>query len=114
MVEQQKNINVTVISEGQAHQLNTFVNEYRNLMMLIYDRVGPEDFGDCLGMGKCGTCLVQIEGNENVLSFYDRNEATTLAKARLDKNSRLACQILIDENLNGAIITLMHAPAGSY
>jgi ferredoxin len=46
-----KDITVTICYEG---------NEYRSLMMLIYDQIYPEGFGECLGMGKCGTCLVEI------------------------------------------------------
>ncbi|MFD2163755.1 2Fe-2S iron-sulfur cluster-binding protein [Paradesertivirga mongoliensis] len=92
--------------EGAMYHLETYPNEYRNLMMLIYDKLGPEDFGDCLGMGKCGTCLIEIEPGIQLNSF-DRNEDTTLTKAKLDKGLRLACQILIDEHINGITVKII-------
>ena len=55
-------------------------------MMLIYDKIRPEDFGECLGMGKCGTCLIEIEPDIHLNSF-NRNEETTLMKAGSDKDS---------------------------
>ncbi len=44
-------ISLTVTFEGETYHLETHPNEYRNLMILIYDKLSLEDFGDCLGMG---------------------------------------------------------------
>ena len=76
-------------------------------MMLILDKISPEDFGDCLGMGKCGTCLVETSGNANILTSYNRNEEATIAKAGINKNLRLACQILVDENIHGIRVEVL-------
>lgn len=77
-------------------------------MMLIYDNLYPDDFGDCLGMGKCGTCLIELLEYTNQPTFLDRNERTTVDKHNVNnKNIRLACQILIDENLDGLKIKLL-------
>lgn len=71
-------------------------------MMLIYDKIYVEEFGDCLGMGKCATCLIEIVEAPFQFSSYNRNEETTISKAGLNKeNVRLSCQILIDEHING-------------
>jgi ferredoxin, 2Fe-2S len=99
-------ISLTVTFEGETHHLKTFPNEYRNLMMLIYDKLSPGDFGDCLGMGKCGTCLIEIESGV-CLTSYNRNEDTTLLKAGTDKGLRLACQILIDEKINDITVKVI-------
>jgi ferredoxin, 2Fe-2S len=97
-----KNISVTICYAGEIHEIKTYANEYRSLMMLIYDRIDVEGFGECLGMGKCGTCLVEIISNVHDLSFYERNEETTMARAGLQGgNVRLACQMLIDESMDG-------------
>ncbi|HEY0669702.1 MAG TPA: ferredoxin [Sphingobacteriaceae bacterium] len=102
MADTGKNIQITIFYDGQTHIVRTYPNEYRNLMMLIYDKICIEDFGDCLGMGKCGTCLIEIIGAHDELTSFDRNEETTIAKAGIEgKNLRLACQILIDHHLNG-------------
>jgi 2Fe-2S ferredoxin len=93
---------VHVFYEGQEYKLNTYPNEYRSLMMLIYDRIYTEGFGECLGMGKCGTCLVEIISSIYELSYYERNEETTLSKAGVrGGNVRLACQMIIDESMDG-------------
>ncbi|ATP55618.1 ferredoxin [Pedobacter ginsengisoli] len=101
------NISLTVIWDGISYELQTFPNEYRSLMMLIFDRIGPEEFGVCLGMGKCGTCLVEvIQGH--TLTDFDRNENTTLAKHGVNNlNIRMACQLLIDEQCNGMIVKIV-------
>lgn len=96
-----------MISEGETYLFHTYPNEYRSLMMLIYDRLSPEEFGDCLGMGKCGTCLVEIHGYVGQISSYNRNEETTIQKAGIDADLRLACQILIDEHIDGSVVTVL-------
>lgn len=106
MIQPITTISLTVICEGGTHHLKTFPNEYRNLMMLIYDKLSPEDFGDCLGMGKCSTCLIEIESDTNLTS-YNRNESTTLQKAGKEKGMRLSCQILIDEHINGITVKVI-------
>lgn len=99
-------ISLTVNCEGETYHLKTFPNEYRNLMMLIHDKISPEDFGECLGMGKCSTCLIEVTPEINLNSF-NRNEETTLLKAANNPGLRLACQILIDENIDGIVVNLI-------
>ncbi len=106
MTNHQTNISLKIHCEGEIYHIQTYSNEYRSLMMLIYDKISPEDFGDCLGMGKCGTCLVEIEP-EFVSNSYQRNEETTLQKAGAGDRSRLACQILIDEHINGLAVKIL-------
>ena len=95
-------IEITIIWEGEEYEIKTFPNEYRSLMMLIYDRIGPDEFGVCLGMGKCATCLVEVlNSNENLMTF-DRNETATLKKHEIqDPGFRLSCQLQVDENMHG-------------
>jgi 2Fe-2S ferredoxin len=100
---------IHVIHEGQEHKLNTYPNEYRSLMMLIYDRIYTEDFGECLGMGKCGTCLVEIISSIHELSHYNRNEQATLLRANVQSGDiRLACQMVIDESMDGLKVRILH------
>lgn len=103
-----RNITLTIIYQGETYSIKTYANEYRNLMMLIYDRVATEEFGECLGMGKCGTCLVEIIHSPKTLTSFDRNEATTIEKAGITgKNVRLSCQIVIDENIDGLEVEVL-------
>jgi 2Fe-2S ferredoxin len=104
----QKNIAISVCCDGERHDIHTYANEYRSLMVLIYDKIYTEGFGECLGMGKCGTCLVEIISSCGALSYYERNEDTTLFRAgHTDKTVRLSCQILVDRHLDGLKVKVL-------
>ena len=90
----------TAYREGEEFALQTYEREYRSLMALLNDNIFIEDFGECKGMGRCGTCIVKIERMPEVANTLDRNEENTLNKAGVtQRNFRLACQVLIDKNL---------------
>jgi 2Fe-2S ferredoxin len=75
-------------------------------MALLKDKIYPDDFGECGGVGRCGTCLVKTEGRKDALSLG--KEGNTLAKMGIsDPHFRLACQIQVDENLNNTVIEIM-------
>jgi 2Fe-2S ferredoxin len=81
--------------------LETYPYEYRSLMHLIFDKIYLEDFGDCKGMGRCGTCLVEIINDRLVSDGFERNEQSTLNKSGYTQsNQRLSCQILVDKRIN--------------
>jgi len=70
-------------------------------MHLISDKIYIEDFGDCGGMSRCATCLVQILNQPNFTTQYERNELTTLKRLGYTlPDTRLACQILLNERVN--------------
>ncbi len=99
-----KTIHFTLISAGETLEISAYYGEYRNLMDLINDKMYVEDFGECRGIGRCGTCLVSYT-SENTLPEMDRNEKTTLEKAGVDGSVwRLSCQVMIDELLDGSVI----------
>lgn len=94
-------LNVGITAEGQERAILTRPYEYRSLMHLITDRLFLDGFGECGGMGRCGTCIVEITSCSGSLTLLDRNERTTLERAgRNQENLRLSCQILIDESIN--------------
>ena len=100
-------IRIKVIYGGATHELETYTGEYRNLMLLIYDRMYVEYFGDCKGMGRCGTCMVTILDNKIALPLSDRNENTTIKKSGVDIDGiRLSCQIMVDIFLNNATVII--------
>ncbi|MDP9047050.1 MAG: 2Fe-2S iron-sulfur cluster-binding protein [Bacteroidota bacterium] len=102
-----KKLLVTVVYDGKVHELFTYRNEYRSLMMLIYDKLSTEEFGECLGIGKCGTCLVEMISSGHQLTSYERNEETTLLKAgHSNKDVRLSCQIMADEFIDGLTVKI--------
>jgi 2Fe-2S ferredoxin len=96
-----KTISLTVKAGENVHVLHSYIGEYRSLMSLIYDRLYVEEFGECKGVGRCGTCHVVLL-NKPSLHGLSRNEETTLSKSGLfQEGSRLSCQVLIDESLDG-------------
>ncbi|KAB1069161.1 2Fe-2S iron-sulfur cluster binding domain-containing protein [Tamlana haliotis] len=73
--------------------------EYPNLMELIVETY-YEDIGECLGRGLCGTCHVKLQSGP-LNDFVEPVEKETLENiSNMDKYSRLACQIMLDEKIN--------------
>ena len=105
-----KRINFTVIEDSIENEIETYNHEYKNLMFLLKDKLYLDSFGECGGMGRCATCVIKIQGLTGEAVIKDRNEPVTLSKFGLtDKNFRLSCQILINQDLNDVEIELMES-----
>lgn len=101
-------IKIKVIYEGETHHLETKKHAYTNLMMWLFDELVYEDFGDCRGTGRCGTCLIEVLEEPETLTGLDRNEVNTLNKMNIEElRTRLACQLLVNESLNGIKIKIL-------
>ena len=108
MIERKRDINFTILHDGDQIQVATYEGEFRNLMMLINEKMYVEDFGECKGIGRCGTCLIIAEGLDNSASVMERNEKSTLQKCTAQyKNLRLSCQVMINESLQNAVIKII-------
>jgi 2Fe-2S ferredoxin len=107
MLSKAYTIEFTGLYQGQEYYFRSYENEYRNLMVLLKDKVCLEDFGQCGGMGRCGTCLVNISGLvQNAEPTYT-NEQNTLSKMGVTNHiSRLSCQVQIDEELKNVVVEL--------
>jgi 2Fe-2S ferredoxin len=55
-------LSFTVIDNNSRQVIETYVGEYRNLMLLLKDKMYLEYFGECGGMGRCATCVIKIKG----------------------------------------------------
>lgn len=98
---------LTVFYSSEEYKIQTYTGEYRDLKCLIQDRLFTDDFGQCGGMGRCGTCIVRIAGLKNNSGLL-RNEETTLHRiAPGIGDIRLACQIPVDDELSNLTITIM-------
>ncbi len=103
-----RDIEIFVNCEGKDYTFQTYANEYRSLMALIYDKIYIENFGDCKGIGRCGTCHVHLLDYEGELLKREGNEQTTLSKMPVTlPNSRLSCQILMNEVVNGLRVEIV-------
>lgn len=107
MNDERKEIFITIINAGDAHLVKTYLQQYRNLMVLLNNSIYLENFGECGGQGRCATCMVKAIGLRGSANTMERNEAATIGKAGLeDAAIRLSCQLLINEDLNGAVIEI--------
>ena len=100
-------IHIIVFLQNEKHTILTYQGEYRNLMALLNDKFYIDDFGECKGIGRCGTCHIHILNSVDLILSKAKagNENTTLGKMNcVQWNSRLACQIMIDKSLDGVQI----------
>jgi ferredoxin len=77
-------------------------------LLAVAQRNGVRLYGGCRGAGVCGTCHVYI-GSE----FLDKaGEASADEEDLLDSlpnvesNSRLACQVVVTEEMNEMVVTI--------
>lgn len=98
-------IHFIVLDDGIEYPITTHDRQYRNLMCLLNDKLFLDSFGECGGVGRCSTCLVKITrltGNSVIL---ERNEPITQLKMEYtDENCRLACQLMVNKDLNNIVL----------
>lgn len=101
-------IHFSLVHNGNTIQIETSSYEFENLMELIQNKIFIDSFGECLGMGRCCTCLVAVS---SIIDFpqKERNERSTLLKNNIDNPiMRLSCQIEIGNHLTNAVITIVN------
>ncbi|WP_404308791.1 hypothetical protein [Neorhodopirellula lusitana] len=121
-----------ILLDGQQHVVEFRRHAYNNLMELIVNEL-YENIGDCKGHAWCGTCHVEILADKktsgetvsgevvagerrtgeilgnpalNALPIepMTRDEVMTLGKLpNTVPSSRLACQIMVDEQIDNAV-----------
>ena len=99
-------IEVTIIDrEGVEHKLIAPTDMNMNIMELCRSYELPV-LGECGGMAMCATCQCYLESETNLLEQSDA-ELDMLDQAFYVKsNSRLGCQIQIDESISGIVLRL--------
>lgn len=108
MNQHKNNIFFKLIHRDEETNIATYEGEYRNLMILINEKIYVEDFGECRGTGRCGTCLVEATELSSEAAEMQRNEKRTLEKSSLQTpNLRLSCQLMIDHSLQNATIRIV-------
>ncbi|MDR1364996.1 MAG: 2Fe-2S iron-sulfur cluster binding domain-containing protein [Holosporales bacterium] len=72
------------------------------------NRNGVKIFGGCRGAGVCGTCCVIIDSTRyDKLPPISDSEADILdALSDTDSSFRLACQVVVSDELDGAVIEI--------
>ncbi len=108
MITHPRDIIFKLVYLDETITIATYEGEFRNLMVLINEKIYVEDFGECKGIGRCGTCLIEAEGLPVESMKMDRNEKSTLQKCAIQgKNLRLSCQVMINSALHDAIIKIV-------
>ena len=99
-------IKVTIIDrEGQAHVLEGPTDMNMNIMELCKAYELPVK-GECGGMAMCATCQCYLESETDLQEQSDA-ELDMLDQAFFVKsNSRLGCQIQLDESIDGIVLRL--------
>lgn len=99
-------IRITVIDrEGQAHELEAPTDMNMNAMEVCKAYELPVK-GTCGGMAMCASCHCYLE-SEHQLTEPSEDEEDMLDSAFfVEDNSRLGCQIHMEEALNGLVIRL--------
>lgn len=98
---------VTVIDiYEEIHKIPYRRYEYRSLMELIVNTYYSE-IGECKGKGLCGTCIVEIIG-EDINNSVSKEEHNTLKVNNKNyPQYRLACQLILDEKINNSIFKVV-------
>jgi 2Fe-2S ferredoxin len=108
MMQREKNITLFIEYNGNRQTVETFAGEYRNLMVLIKDQLWVEGIGECGGMARCGTCMVELlNAGDNLIATDIKETAVIRRTITSGSTIRLSCQMLVDETLNGLHIKVI-------
>ncbi len=99
-------IKVTIIDrEGKTHDLVGPTDMNMNIMELCKSYELPV-IGECGGMAMCATCQCYLE-SDTALPEQSDSELDMLDQAFFVKdNSRLGCQIQLEDNIDGIVLRL--------
>lgn len=59
---------------------------------------GKAHYINCMGIGTCGTCAVELEGHDRDRNWKE-NGRLSLPPHKTSSNRRLACQITVNQDL---------------
>ena len=103
-------VKITVIDrEENIHELEAPTDMNMNLMEVFKAYELPVE-GTCGGMALCSTCHCYVLSEHELPQATDDEEDMLDQAFFVEDNSRLGCQLKIEENLNGLKVKL--APAG--
>lgn len=97
-------INITVTDrDKKIHKIVAPTDMAMNLMELIkaYELAPEGTIGVCGGMAMCASCQCYITSNHQLPEIESEEEAMLSEAFNVKDNSRLGCQIFINENLDG-------------
>lgn len=102
-------INVTIIDrDGQIHEVTAPTDMNMNLMELVraYELAPEGTIGVCGGMAMCASCQCYVKSDHPLPPKSDEEEAMLSEAFYVEENSRLGCQIHLNEGLDGLEVEL--------
>lgn len=99
-------IKLTVIDrEGAEHNLEAPTDMSLNLMEVCKSYELPVE-GTCGGMALCASCHVYVHSDHNLDDASDDEEDMLDQAFFVEENSRLGCQIKMDDSIDGLKVEL--------
>jgi 2Fe-2S ferredoxin len=99
-------IQITVVDrEGKEHLLDAPTDMGMNLMELCRSYELPVE-GTCGGMAMCATCQVYVLSNHELPEQSDDELAMLDQAFNVKSNSRLGCQIHMNDSIDGLKVQL--------
>jgi ferredoxin len=99
-------IKITVVDrEGQAHKLEAPTDMAMNLMEVCKAYELPVE-GTCGGMAMCASCQCYVLSDHQLQERTPDEEAMLSEAFHVQENSRLGCQIPMEEKLEGLKVEL--------
>tara|TARA_X000000950_G_C13673080_1_gene560760 strand:+ start:276 stop:590 length:315 start_codon:yes stop_codon:yes gene_type:complete len=99
-------VKITVIDrEGVAHPLDAPTDIAMNIMEVCKAFELPVD-GICGGMAMCASCQLYVLSDHELVEKSPDEEAMLSEALHVKENSRLGCQIPVDEKLEGLKVEL--------
>jgi len=99
-------IKITVVDrEGQAHKLEAPTDMAMNLMEVCKAYELPVE-GTCGGMAMCASCQCYVLSDHQLQERTPDEEAMLSEAFHVQENSRLGCQISMEEKLEGLKVEL--------
>ncbi|ATA68598.1 2Fe-2S iron-sulfur cluster-binding family protein [Capnocytophaga cynodegmi] len=98
--------------DGVSHELKAPTDMSMNLMevMRAYEIAQDGEIGVCGGMAMCASCQCYVQNDVLLPEKSDEEEAMLFEAYHVQENSRLGCQILITEEIDGLEVILAPYP----
>lgn len=94
--------------DGVLHEVDAPTDMNMNLMELVrsYELAPEGTIGVCGGMAMCASCQCYVKSDHKLPEKSDEEEAMLAEAFYVEPNSRLGCQIHLNESLDGLEVEL--------
>ncbi|MCP4991447.1 MAG: 2Fe-2S iron-sulfur cluster binding domain-containing protein [Colwellia sp.] len=100
---------ITFIDINGQSKVTSTTNEANLMQVAVNNNILGID-AECAGCCSCATCHVVLKNKQDIVPGAQGDEAELLSFVPgTEDNSRLSCQILIDESLNELIVEVKSA-----